>query len=54
MQRGLGFGTKITNNTAKTKNLISTTAVLTAVATKTTNGGRRIGGDLERNDNVIP
>ena len=54
MQRGLEFGTKITNRTAKTKNLISTTALLRAIVTKTTNGGRRKEGDLERNDNVIP
>ena len=54
MQRRLGFGTKITNNKTKTKNLISTTALLTAIVAKTTNGGRRKEGDLERNDNVIP
>jgi hypothetical protein len=54
MERGLEFGTKITNNIAKTKDLISTTALLTAIATKTTNGGRRKEGDLERIDNVIP
>ena len=54
MQKGLEFGTKIANNAAKTKDLISTAALLTAVATKTRNGGRRKEGDLERNDNVIP
>ncbi len=43
MQRGLGFKTKITNNTAKTKNLIYTTAVLRPVAAKTTNPGTRVG-----------
>jgi hypothetical protein len=30
MQRGLGFGTKITNNTAKTKNPITAALVITA------------------------
>jgi hypothetical protein len=28
MQRGLGFGTKITNNTAKTKNPITAAALV--------------------------
>jgi hypothetical protein len=48
MQRGLGFRTKIPNNKAKTKNLISTTALLTAVATKTTNEGRRTGAGCRK------
>jgi hypothetical protein len=41
MQRGLAFRRKITNNAAKTKDLISTTALTAIVTRSATNGGRR-------------
>jgi hypothetical protein len=48
MQRGLGCRTKIPNNTAKTKNLITATALLTAVATNATNWVRRTGAGCRK------
>jgi hypothetical protein len=52
MQSRLIYDIKKRKKSSKTINLITASAILTGVATKTTIERRRIGGDLRRNGNI--